>query len=73
MYVQNNSEVGSRSHCCHGKARITYSESVSVTLDIQQEKRVRRIIFSRVTCLAVHHLSTLSHKRHDFREKVFLT
>jgi hypothetical protein len=31
---------------------------------------MRRIILSRVTCLAVPHFFTLSHKRLDFRKKL---
>jgi hypothetical protein len=37
-----NIEALSRTHICSGKAvSITYSECVSVALDIQQEKRIR--------------------------------
>ena len=32
---------------------ITYSECVSVALDIQQAKRMRRILLSSVACLYV--------------------
>ena len=44
---------------------ITYSESVFLAIGIQHEKRMPRII---VTSVAVR-ISTLSHKRHDFRKK----
>jgi hypothetical protein len=39
-------------------------------LIIQHAKRVHRIILPSVACLALTYFFTLSHKRHDFREKV---
>jgi hypothetical protein len=68
---KRNIEARSRNHCCRGKAiSITYSECVSVALVIQHAKRMRRIILSSVGCLTLPYFSTLSHKRHDFREKI---
>ena len=49
-----------------------HTPSVSVALDIQHAKRMRRIILSFVDCLAVLYSSTLSHKRHDYRGKKFI-
>jgi len=43
---------------------------VFVDLVIQYTKRMHRIILSFVACPAVPYFSTLSYKRHDFREKV---
>jgi len=73
MHESRNTEVRSRDHCCRGKAiGVTYSEWVSVALVIQHEKGMRRIIWSRVACLAVPSLSTLSRKRCGFQKKKFL-
>jgi hypothetical protein len=49
---------------------ITYSESMSVALVIQNVKCMCHIILSSVVCPAIQYFSTLSHKRHDFRENV---
>jgi hypothetical protein len=42
---------------------------VSVALVIQRAKRMRRIVFSSVACLAIPYFSMLSHKRLGFRER----
>jgi len=42
---------------------------MSGALVIQHAQRMRRIILSSVASMAVQNLSTLSHKRHDFRRK----
>ena len=41
-----------------------------VALGILHAKRMCRIIVSSVACSALRYFSTLSHQRHDFREKV---
>jgi hypothetical protein len=48
---------------------ITYAERVFVALVIQHPMRMNRIIMSCV-CPALSYFSTLSHKRHDFRENI---
>ena len=45
---------------------------VSVALVIQHANRIRRKLLSSLVCPAVQHLSTLLHKRYDFRKKLVL-
>jgi hypothetical protein len=61
-------------HSCRPQAiRVTYSECVSVALVIQHATRMRRIILSSVTCLALPYYFILSLKRHVFRKKSYWT
>ena len=52
------------------KQCVTYFKCVSVALFIQHAKRMRRIILSFVACSALSYISTLPHKRHDFRKVI---
>jgi len=71
MYEQCNIEVRSCNQFCNGKAtNITHSECVFVALFIQHAIRTRHTILPSAACSAVQHFSTLSHKRHNLREKV---
>jgi len=71
MYVQRNIEARSRNHYYLGKAiNVTYFKFVSVTLVFRRAKRMRLIILSSVDSPAIPCSSTLSDKRHDFRNKV---
>ena len=82
MYVQPKAEVRSCNHFCSERAiNITYCERerererecvcVCVALSIQHAMRMRNIII--VACPTPPYFSTLSHKRHDFRKKCYLT
>ena len=69
MYVQRNNEARSYNHCCSGTAiSITYSEFVVVGLGIQQTGRMRKFGITGLSGSTV--LTTLTHKRQDFRKKI---
>jgi len=53
-------------------SNITYCEYMSVALVNQNAKRMRSIVYSSVTCLALPYFSTLFHKLNDFQKKKFL-
>jgi hypothetical protein len=78
VWVSNNTgnvrkrkiEALSCNHCyCRKEMSIIYSECVSVALDIQHAKCMRRITSSSVACLVIQYFSTLSHTCYDFRKK----
>ena len=48
------------------------TKCVSEALVTHHAKRMRRIILSSVASPAAQYFSTLSHKRHDFRDKKLL-
>ena len=64
-------ETRSRNYRHSGKAvSIAYSELMFVVLVKQHTKSMRCITLSAAACLDVLYFSTLSHKQHDFQEKV---
>ena len=66
---KRNSEGRSCHQCCRAKAiSITYSKCVSVTLITKHTKYIT-VSYCHVSCLALPHFSTLSHKWHDFWEE----
>jgi hypothetical protein len=74
-YVQRNDERQSRNHCRRRKAPSVTQLCARVhacvgALLTQLAMRMRRIMFSSVASLALPSLSTLSHKRCDFRKTV---
>ena len=63
-----NTEARWRDHHCREKATIiTYPECVLVALIFQHATRMR--LLSSVARLAVQYLSTVPHKRNEFRKK----
>ena len=68
---KRNIEARSRSHFCRGKAIIiTYSDCVYLAFFTQYAINMLHIVLSSVDCPAPQYFSTLSHKRHDFLQKV---
>jgi hypothetical protein len=49
---------------------VTHSECVFVAFVIQHAVRKRLDILSPLACSALQQYSTISHKQHDYREKV---
>ena len=49
------------------KQCVTYSMCVSVVLDVQHAKRMRRITLTSIVRPVLKCFSTLPYKRHDFR------
>ena len=67
-HIQRSTDACLHTNCRRGTAILSvYMSLASVT---QHAKRMRRLILSAVVCLALPYFSTLSHKRHDFREKL---
>jgi len=67
---KRNVKTGSHYNCSRVKViSITYSECVSVFLDIQRATPMRRIILSSVVCVHLPEIYALSHKRYIFQEK----
>ena len=70
MYIYLNIEARSSSHCCFGKAiSIRHSECVFVALVTQHVMQCACALLSSLAGPTLHYFSTLSDKRHDFRER----
>ena len=75
MYVEHNTEVRSFHQFCCGQAtsiKIFLVFLCILALVMWHAKRMRHIILISGVCPALPYFSTLSHKRHDFREKKIL-
>jgi len=67
---KRNIEMYSLNHCFRGKATsISYSECVSVALNIQHSNSMHRVAICGLSGSIT--FSTLSHKWHDFRGKIY--
>jgi len=70
MYVERNNEVRSCNHCCSGKAiNITYSGCKFVACYPKSKAHVQCYI-APVAFPALQYFSTLSHKWHNFENKM---
>ena len=73
MYVRTNVKLGSaRVNTVTVEKSVTYPVCVTVVLFIQNKKSLRHNTYIAICGLSLdlQYFSTLSHKRHDFREKV---
>ena len=62
----------SRNHYCRGKAMsLTYSEGVTVALDIQHVMLMRHIILFSVASPSLSKYLHIIHKGYDFQESLF--
>jgi hypothetical protein len=69
MYMSRNIVARSVKHCWHERAiTITYSKFESVALAIQHVMCMRHIILSSAASPDLKNLSTIYHKRYDFRK-----
>jgi hypothetical protein len=75
MCIEHKNDLRSHNHGCCGQAmsiKIFWVCFCILALIMRHAKRMPHIVLSSVTCPTLPYFSTLSHKRNDFRQQIFI-